>query len=60
MMFQLMSKPTIFSSAGRYAIELALLARATFVGSSADSSIGLSPTMASRAVLAENAFDIPS
>ena len=41
-------------------LRLALLARATLVGSSPDSSIGLSPTIASRAVLAVNAFAMPS
>ena len=39
---------------------VALLARATLAGSSPDNSIGLSPTMASRALLASNAFAIPS
>ena len=48
-MFQLMSKPAIFSSAGWYAVEFARLARATLAGPLA-SSIGFSPTTARRAV----------
>jgi hypothetical protein len=58
-MFQLMSKPVIFSSAGRYAVELALLARATLAGSWEARSIGLSPRTASRAAPSSNAFAMP-
>ena len=43
-----------------YSDEEFTLARATLAGSSPESSIGLSPTMASRAVLSENAFAMPS
>ena len=59
-MVQLISWRVISSSAGRYALETAWLARPTFAGSSLDSNPGLAPDMANRAQPLLKAAPMPS